>query len=313
MNFKFLNLGQRIKLFVNGVLAQTNTQYQVSDTIRIEKKNNSDIGEQFDEIKYQGYEIVDGKEIKSNIATIQVSFPPDKSKIPSSNNKEIEILNSTTIVLSTHISLNEAVDRIKIINFKNIGELLFDNSEVFSGKEIMQYNFSKLKFTSLDSGIGNPYQEIKYQVGNSNGYNSTIYSLKINIIGLASLVELFPPDIQENEKQKSIIYTLKVNNGSVEKTAKIKIETSLPIEVFTPDNSIIIHYKNDSIQINENGIVEILVNLDKKGEAEIITDIELFLENKNINGFLKFTLLDIDGDASNISSNNTKTLTLTSQ
>lgn len=313
MKFKLLNLGQQSKIFVNNVLAQINTYYEKEDTIRIEKINDDHIGEPFDTIQYQGFHDTSKGEIKSNIAKIIVNFPPDKSVTPSSVNNEIEILNTDQINIFDNITYNEAVDRAKIISFESIGDLTFNSGYIFENKELLQYDFSKLKFKPLETGIGFPYQEIKYQVGNVLGYNSTIYSLKINIEGLASLIEIEEPDIQEFEGSKSIIYTLGIENGVVNKTAKIQIETSLPPEVFeNEDSTVRLAYRNNSFLITENGTIDFTTTLDIRGQDQLLLEIDLFLENNNIEGFVKFTLLEIDEESSLVSATNQQTLTLIS-
>lgn len=311
--FKFLNLGERVKVFINNVLAQINTPYDDIEPIRIEKNNNSHFGEPFDEINYQAFDDTDNGEIKSNIAKIIVNFPPDKSIVPASSNVEITMQNDEQINIMNFITYNAAVDRIKIIDFNDIGDLTFFSGFIFQNKEIMQYNFSQLKYKSNVSGIGFPYQEIKFQVGNANEYNPTIYSLKINIEGLASLVQIDEPDIVSNETSKSIIYNLKIKNGAVNKSAKISVETTLPEEVFTSEESkVSLQYRNSNIEITENGTFEFSTTLDQNGEDNLLLDIDLFLENNNIDGTIKFVLLEVDEEASLVGPIHEQTLTLTS-
>lgn len=309
--FKFLNLGQRVRVFVNNVLAQINTSYNDSDAVKIEKQDNNHYGEPFDEIQYQAFDTVSGNELKSNIAKIIVDFPPNKSISPSSTNNEILIENNQEISIINSIAYNAAVDRIKILSFSNIGNFRYNLNSIYPGQQVMNYDFELLKYKSLSSGFGNPYQEIKYQVGNINGYNPTIFSLKINIDGLASLIEVEPADIEENEQSKSIIYNTRISNGFINKTAKVKIETSLPEEVFTSDSEITVIYRNNSIDITQNGEIEIETTLDQIGEDNILLNMTLMLENNNINGFIKFTLLEVNNNNDLVSTQNEQILTLT--
>lgn len=312
MRFKFLNLGQRSKIFVDNVLATINTYYDKEKSIRIEKTDPDLLGEPFDEIQYQAFHDTPKGELKSNIAKIIVNFPPDKSLFPGSTDNQIVMENNQEISIFDHISYNEAVDRVKILSFEAIGDITFYSNYIFENKEIMQYDFSHLRFKSRASGTGYPYQEIRYQVGNVNSYNDTVYSLKINIEGEASLLEVEEPDVQETENSKSIIYSLKVQNGVVMKTAKIEYEVSLPAEVFeNSDNEVQISYRGNTIGITENGTFNFVTELDQNGEDEILLQIDLFLENNNIEGFIKFTLLEVDENPLLVSSTNEQTLTLT--
>lgn len=311
--FKFLNLGQRVDVSVNNISAQTNTYYEDSDTITVEKNDSTQYGEPFDEIQFQGFYQSQSEELKSNISKIFVNFPPDKTLAPESVNNEITIDNNQQISIIDSIFYNSAVDRIKILDFENIGQLTFNSNFIFQNKEVLQYDFNKIKFKSNASGIGFPYQKIKYQVGNLDGYNSTIYLLTINIDGLASLVEVDDPDVNANEESKSIIYNIQIVSGIINKNAKVQIETSFPPEVFTdPDSSIKLIYRNNVINIKDNGIIEITTVLDQDGKDDLYLEIDLFLENNNIDAFVKFTLLEVDNNASLVSINNEQTLTLTS-
>lgn len=313
MNFKFLNLGKRVKVFVNAVLAQVNTFYDDTDDITVEKQNVNDFGEPYDEIQYQGFKTnVGASVLKSNIAKIIVNFPPDKISAPSSADDNVLILNNQQIDIVDNIPYNASVDRLKIISFNNIGNLSYNDSNISNGKEIMQYDFKKIKFKSNPFGIGNPYQEIKYKVGNSLGYTATVYSLKVNIDGFASLLEVGDVETKVQGAFKLISYNLKVQNGVVNKSAKISIETSLPVGVFSsPESNVKILYRGGQVEVTENGTVDFVTTLDQNGQDNILLNIDLNLADNNIDGFIKFVLLEIDENPALVSATNEQTLTLT--
>ena len=85
----------------------------------------------------------------------------------------------------------------------------------------------------------------------------------------------------------------------------------MPVEVFeNEDSTVRLAYRNNSFLITENGTIDFTATLDIRGQDQLLLEIDLFLENNNIEGFVKFTLLEIDEESSLVSATNEQTLTL---
>lgn len=302
-HFRFTDLGERAITKVNGVVASIGIWYNQGLPITSHKANNAHFGEPYDKIKYQ---VTDGT-LTSNEATVNVNFPPNKLLAPTSSDVIVSMLNSATLNVGALITYNAAVDRIKIISFDNaVGELEFFGSATYNNKVIMQYELDELKFNSL-TGFGSPYQKIYFKVGNADGFSATTYSVTINIIGEASLLNLFRNDSTPAEDlvngYKGTEVTLRVSNGYVNGTAKVRMDINLDAAAWPPltSNQAFLSYNGGNFDTNENGINEFDIALNAIGETDLIFTIGISLDDIPVTGTITFTLLEINGDAGLVS------------
>ena len=298
-HFKLTELGERTVAKVNGILATLGVWYASTDVLTIEKNNPAHLGEPFDFYKYQ---TTDG-DINSNQANIIVNCPPDLLIPPTSSNEVVVAAVETDYDLIDYIPYSNGVDRIRIVDFENIGNLLLGVSPIFPNYVIMHYDFENIIFrTGL--GTGEPYQKIQYQVGNSAGYNPTIYEVDFNIVGTASLFEITESDGTEINMPDSpdIRYfeaTFKITNGRANGTALLEMNINLDAAAWPPstDNSLILSYNSDSIDRQANGIENLTIQLDENGEMNFDLQMGFNTTDLPITGDIIFTLLEINGDA----------------
>ena len=300
-HFKITEFGIRTTPKVNGVVAVIGTWYPKVNILTIEKNNPAHLGEPFDVLKYQ---VTDG-EIVSNTANLVVDCPPDLSIAPTSSNQNITAAVSTTYDVIDNIPYSNGVDRIRIVDFENIGSLELNGIGIFPGVTIFHYDFENLKYTT-NLGIGVPYQKIQYQVGNSAGFNPTIYKLEYNIAGLSSLMELTedtgqvdfdidnPPNPDTNYKEA----TFKITNGVPFADAEIEIIINLAATAFPgggSQNSVIITANGTSFDYQANTTVTKTITLDADGEC--LFELQSgFLIGDVVTGDITFNLLSIDSD-----------------
>ena len=269
--FKIVAFGDRTNAKVNGFNALINTWYNASDVLTVHKNNPSLFGEPFDVIKFKVTDDV----IESNVGNITINVPPNKVNSPLSSNFTGTIANNTEYTVINNIPFNDAVDRIKILSFTNeVGQLIFDTNNIYPGFEILHYDFNLLKFKSKN-GFGSPYFNMTYQVGNADGYNNTIYSLNYNIFGQASLTQ----DSEEtltDEFTKSLSFDVKINNGWVNKTAKINVAVNLSASAWPTNtqNFFNFNYNLHEIKNNSNFNQDFIVNLDGNGFAAGLTKLD---------------------------------------
>ncbi len=300
-HFKITELGIRTTPKVNGVVAVIGTWYPRVNVLTVHKNNSAHLGEPFDVLKYQ---VTDG-EITSNTANLVVDCPPDLLVSPTSSNDTVVASTEITYDVIDNIPYSNGVDRIKIVNFTNVGSLELNGIAIFPGITIFHYDFENLKYTT-NLGIGIPYQKIQYQVGNSTGFNPIIYELDYNIVGLSSLLELTedtgqtdfdidnPPNPDTNFKEA----TFKITNGVPFAEAEVEIIINLAATAFpggTSQNSVIITANGNSFDYQANVTETKTITLDADGEC--LFELQSgFLIGDVVTGNITFNLLTIDSD-----------------
>ena len=308
-HFKITEFGIRTTPKVNGVVAVIGTWYPKANILTIEKNNPAHLGEPFDVLKYQ---VTDGQ-LTSNTANIIVDCPPNILVEPTSSNDVVTAAVSTTYDVIDNIPYSSGVDRIRIVDFENIGSLELNGIGIFPGVTIFHYDFENLKYTT-NLGIGVPYQKIQYQVGNSAGFNPTIYELEYNIAGLSSLMELTedtgqvdfdvdnPPNPDTNYKEA----TFKITNGVPFAEAEIEIIINLAATAFPgggSPNSVIVTANGVSFDYQANVTETKTVTLDADGEC--LFELQSgFLIGDVVTGDITFNLLSINSDPLLVDSGN---------
>lgn len=293
--FKITELGQRTTVKVNALPAILDTWYLAADVLTIEKNNPAHYAEPFDVIKYK----VGDDDRESNIANYTLNCPPNLAVPATSSNDTVITTVDTLHNLIDNIGYSAGVDRIELVSVEGSGNVTFDGFNVYPGLEVFQYDFDKLQFKS-DFGTDDPYQFISYKVGNSTGYNPTVYTLKYSILGSAN-IEL----ISETQVLESGIHKLKdlvrVINGRVNGTAKINIDLDLTPNPWSGggpsvDNIFILNYNNENIEHTANFNADVDLDLSPQGMSDIYT--ELYIDNADIpvTGTITLTLLEINGD-----------------
>ena len=308
-HFKITEFGIRTTPKVNGVVAVVGTWYPHVNILSIEKNNPTHLGEPFDVLKYQ---VTDGT-LVSNIANLVVDCPPDLLVSPTSSNDTVVAATEITYDVIDNIPYSNGVDRIRIVAFELAGSLQLNGINVFPGIVVFHYDFENLKYTT-DLGIGVPYQKIQYQVGNSAGFNPTIYELEYNIAGLSSLMELTedtgqtdmdvynPPNPDTNYKEA----TFKITNGVPFADAEIEIIINLAATAFPgggSQNSVIVTANGTSFDYQANTTETKTVTLDADGEC--LFELQSgFLIGDVVTGDITFNLLTIDSDPLLVDSGN---------
>ena len=312
-HFRFTDLGQRAITKVNGVIAQIGVWYNQGSSVTSQKANNLHLGEPYDQIKY---EATNGT-LNSNVGVIDINFPPNKTILPTSSDVVVTMNNNQVLDLINHITYNNAVDRIKIISYtNNVGELEFYGATVYNNKVIMQYDFSELKFTST-TGVGSPYQKIYFKVGNKDGYSATTYSITINIVGTAELINLIQSPVEDVDLgngtgYRGIEVTLRIKKGYINGTAKFKMNVNLSANAWpvNTQNQAMITYNGGNEEVNSNGDTIVNIPIGNTGETDIIFGLGISLADLPVTGTITFTLIEINNDPLLVSSNNVQTLNI---
>lgn len=282
-HFKITEFGERTIAKVNGLTALINVWYDKNLPLTFVKMDDSWIGEPFDKAKYM---VTDGT-VNSNEANIIISFPPNRQITPVGFTINFDILKNVLYDLFDYVSYNDAVDRFKILSFKNAGELTFEGSNIYPNFEIMQYDIKLLQFIAT-GGVGNAFQVIEYQVGNANGYNPQIYSFTLNILGETTLKN-FSNSIEIIDGISYYYGELEVLNGIPFATAKIQANSNLGAGPWYVGNE-------NQVYINEvgfqgNGIVDALVVLDANGKGKLNYSVEMATTDLPVTGTIVFQLL----------------------
>lgn len=302
-HFKIKEKGNRVIVKINGSIAVLNQWYLSSDILTVEKSDPNHYAEPYDYLKL----VVKNSENESKENYVTVNFEPNKSISIVSIPEEFSMNNNETINLFSHIQYNAAVDRIRFVDFNNIGEFKIGNNLIEKLKIYYQYQFSEITYKTL-VGNGNPYQTIKYQLGNSDNW-SNLTELKINVNGLASLLKIN----QETETDTDIVSHetfFKIENGYIDKNAKISININLNSSFWSGinNNKISINFGNNSENFTSNGLYEKNLKLDNEGN--LLFSIESLIENSTlpVTGSIILNLLEINGDSGLVSSSNNQTI-----
>ena len=303
-HFKIKEKGNRVIVKINGSIAVLNQWYLSSDVITVEKQDLNHYAEPYDFFKIK----VKNSENESKENNVIVNFPPNKNILIVSIPEEFSMNNNEVINLFSHIQYNAAVDRIRFIDFDNIGEFKNGNNDIEKLKTYYQYDFSQISFKASE-GNGNPYQTIKYQLGNLNGWDE-ITELKINVNGLASLIKTN----EETDTESNFILRetfFKISNGYINKKAKFSINVNLSSSFWAgiSENKISLFSNELNENYTENGTYEKILNLDNQGALSFI--IETIIENSTlpVTGNIIINLLEINEDPSLVSSVNSETIT----
>lgn len=294
---RFIEIGDKVDLKVNGATANNSTWYDIDSTMRITKKDSKLLGEPFDSIKY----VSKKDDVISNEALIQINYPPNKNQNPSSVNNQITINKNQTYVLNKNFTFNSSVDRIRIVKFdQNAGELLFNKRPIYIGQEIMIYDLNKLEFLSKN-GIGNPYQSLIYKAGNNQKYSTQEYYLRFKIDGKSFLEE---PVIKNSITDISASVSIPIKNGVINGKAylKVKVQTD-SIRIF----------EKGSVVVNELEVIksgEYFFNVDLNSEGEFNFNIYMSSDEVISDGAIYFNveLISINNDTTIVDQENNKSL-----
>lgn len=302
-HFKITELGSKTDTFVDGNPASINTWYPSTAVLTTKKKIGDELifGEPYDRIKTI---ITDGA-VDSNENNVIINFPPNKTIAPESSNTSSFIANNTVYNLIDYIGYNSAVDRIKIISFLSPGEITLYGNLIYPNIEISLYDLRNLIFTS-GFGIGTPYNEIKYQVGNADGYNPTEYEINFNISGVSN-VEF----VDEDQVLESGIYSydsdFKIVKGVPFGRAQIELTVDLSPSAWPAltDNEFSISSNNLSYENNINVIdLPLEIDLDFKGNADVNFSLLIDELDAPVTGTVKIVLKSINNDPSLVSLTN---------
>lgn len=299
---KFTSVGNKIDLLVNGEKAILGKWYPYNSIFQVRNKSGFK-GEPFDQVKY----VYRNEDKLSNEASIDIDFPPNKNKKPSSENKNVTLENNKEYSLMDFISHNDAVDRIKIVDFDSTGVISLNGRNVYKGQVILMEEFPSIEFETK-TGIGNPYNSIKYQVGNSNEY-SDIYIIESSIYGYAKFKEQVISETI-NKEDNTINYSIsnKIENGIVNGIAKFIVQIdSNSNEIFNPElnTSVVINDKEIlktgtyefNLKVNDLGEVDLNIEVISTSlisgggvyfvvEASSINENESIIQGRNKNNFL---------------------------
>ena len=301
--YKITATPSRVIPLSNGVPMVVDTDYPQVDALTFQKPDGYHYGEPYDTVEIK---VNDGT-LESNTAIITVNFPPDKNLVPSSANYSNAILNLSSNNFKTMMPINDGVDRIKLISFGSYGQIELNGNPIFPNTTIMRYDLENLNYIAPEFGLGEPIQTITYQVGNADGFDATIYTITLDIVGQADLV-LISTD-QELEVGPPDFYTygavLEIQNGYVGLTAQFTVNISgIPFPGSTSESFV---YINDT-QTQANGVLNLEVVLDSLGKGYITIEVEVLDSDAPVAGTIDITLDSIDGDSGKVSLTNNVSL-----
>jgi hypothetical protein len=285
-HFKLTEFGERTVATVDGFPALLDVWYLKTAVLRFIKMENSWIGEPFDKAKYM---VTDGT-VNSNPANIIISFPPNKQITPTGFTINFDILKNVLYDLFDYVTYNDAVDRFKIISFKNVGELTFEGSNIYPNFEIMQYDIKLLQFIAAN-GLGYGYQVINYQVGNANGYNPQVYSFTLNILGETTLKN-FSNSVETIDGISYYYGELEVLNGIPFATTVIEGNINLGAGPWYVGNT-------NEVYVNEtpyqgNGTVQSTIVLNEEGKGKLFYTVQVAEIDLPVTGTIVFQLMSMN-------------------
>ena len=303
-HFKIVEFGERTIAKVNDVVALIETWYPKAELLTFEKINNSFYGEPFDRAKLC---VTDGT-TESNINNVLINFPPDKQVSLLSSNFTVAALNNLIYNLANIITYSASVDRIKIIDFQDIGILLFEGTHIFNNFEIMAYDLNLLTYMT-GSGIGQPYQKIRFQVGNADEYLATIYEVDFNIAGESSILNIVASEQVLQNGIYNYSKTFAVINGTPNGNAQLELTVNLSASAWPAftENTLNIDSLNLNYEENVNVTSQpITITLDEFGNGNINVDLSISQIDVPVTGTIEFVLISINGNTSlvSLSSNN---------
>lgn len=296
--FKIVAFGERTTVKVNALPAILDTWYNASDVLKIEKNDPSALGVPFDSIQYQVTDDI----VVSNVASILVTAPPNTTIEPESANDVVTVDNQTNYQFIDNVPFNAAVDRIKIVSFNSNGQFTLNGFNIYPGMEIMHYDFQNIVYRTAN-GSGEPYQTISYQVGNSDGYNPTIYTVIYNLPRLGEII-LIGSGGTIDSGIHHLFSNIQVINGRVNGTAKINVDLNITTPApwsgspASDDNLFILTHGETDVNYTANFNVDINPKLSEDGIAEVLSELFFAAADAPLSGTLTFTLLGINGNPS---------------
>lgn len=307
--FRLYNLPSDIDIKVAGVAAIEGQWYNNGQAITAEKQNADDYGSPFAIIEYQ---TTDGT-LTSERTPIYINCLVNPGTTPGAVNYSNTILNNDTVNLTASLlQLNDGVDRIKILTFKAAGDLTVNGGAVIPNQIINRKDLATFQFVADAIGFGPEYQKITYQVGNSNGYEATIYDVTLTIAGTADLTLDSTVTYESPGVYKGAVYTLKIPSGIPGGVADIDVAVALSNQPVTAGTQVTISgydSGNNIVTVNQT------VNIDETipeniGELTFIVEVKVVNADLPENGTITCTLNTIDGNASYVSGSNVVVINL---
>lgn len=291
---------------VDGVAAVIGVWYNQGQALTFEKQDLSHFGEPYDQCEYQ---TTDGVNV-SEVSTIIINALPDKNVALSASNDTEVVANDADSVIGDLLNLSNSVDRIKIVSYKNVGELKLNGGFIYPNIEIFRYDLENFVFSSGEEGKGDDYQEIVYQVGNADGYSATEYTLTFSIAGQSSLELVSEDDYQEGDfYYKSAI--LKIADGFIGLLANLTMDVTISVGDIFPggtENYISLNYNSNEDVVQDTAQFPFSVTIDDSGSSNIYVLMKVHQDDLPITGSIDIELVDVDGDTGKVSVNNSISL-----
>lgn len=304
--YRFPRLPELGQITVDGVPAVENQWYNRDLIANYTKENSYDYGYNYTTFDYQTR---NATEI-SNISTITVNIETEDISPLSSSVSDL-IDNAETYNFKDLMPINNGVDRVKILDFDNRGQIVSNGNPVYKNQIIERKNIANTNYISPETGSKKPIQTIKYQIGNKDGFNPTIYDIALSIENASELI-LISEETSENEFISPNIHTykavLEIQKGYVNTLANLSFSTTLGSGLFVgPTNNRIVI--NDIEQQSEASF-DFEVLIPNNGIAKIFVLLDIEETDLPINEDITITLNDIDGDPSKVSGTNSVTLNI---
>lgn len=304
-HYRLFKIPSDIIIEVDGVAALENTWY--ANTLDIVAKKNAadDYGEPYTDLEYQ---TTDG-DVVSPVTPIRINLQVNVNT-PASISQIATVLNDSTTPLFPEMPINDSTDRIQIISFGPTGQLFLNNSLANLGQEILRKDLINFEFIAGSTGFGDTYNQIKYVVGNKDGYSPTEYICTIKIVGQASLGLSSTEDGVENDGPdfSDYTYNLKIENGIPLGTSNVNIALALDGTAGV-DSYIKTSLTGDTEYTNGNFNINPILN-EITGELSFSISLRLDNADRPETGTIIITLVDIDGNVANVSGTNIVTVNL---
>ena len=305
--FRLYNIPADVDVTVDGGPASEGVWYNNTQELKAIKQNADDYGEPFATMEYQ---CTDGV-VVSERTLLYINLQVNPGTTPAAVNYSDTILNDAVVNLTaTLLQLNDGVDRIRILTWKEIGDLTVNGGNLIPNQEIPRKDLANFQFVADSVAHGPNYQVITYQVGNATGYEATIYNVTLSVTGTSDLNLASSTDYTSGNRSVEE-YNLQIPNGVPGGVADIDVVINL--------NSV--PNTNSWVEITVSGLTAIYdtnqtVNLtptipENTGILDFTIQVDFDDSEVPETGTITVTLNDIDGDAGLVSGSNQQVLNLT--
>lgn len=302
---------KRVDHLKNGSPIVALQQYLIAEENEITLDNQSGYkGEFLDSFEYQVSE--DGT-LWSNPAKVNIKdLVGENTPAFTTTNDFVAIENNSYNVASEDmLDINSSTDRLRIVSIEGPAKIQNNGNAVNVNSEFYWHEFEVLDIIT-ENGGGDPYTRIGFYCGNHLGYNeNTVFYININIASLAEIAQLSENSSSDTVEISSVTYNryyynelIQITKAFVNKPATVEVVLNSPMFALSSNNSVIFRYNGQELVKNANETFNIEVLANAQGVVTIeVEHIYVNSTSANSSSSATFTITEIDGNASNISVN----------